>query len=475
MFLILEKNYKRQLSLAALLLNTERKIHLKELAQFQNCSTKTCTQDLYELQKRMPSNWEIVFENNLVYLVKNGTGNFNWLYNQYFESSLSFEFFKTSFKDTSKSVFHFSEELFISKSHLYKKIANFKKALPDEISFSSTTMSLIGEELYIRLALSGVIAKVPSYKKWGFDINSITEDSNYITMIEKELQIKFNPLAKLRFLYWIETCKRRRHMHPIETLRVDKLPFYLALSEETKATLMRNQLPINEMEVMTLMLGAHLNFPYFIDNSEEKYLELFRNHYPENYSLAKAMAESLIGQDSSEYAYVVLYIANLLTIFKEYDYLQFFHTELFCPIEGVEKIVSKKIQNVVEQNCLDLNKREQANLAMYIYNACSNKVVETICSPIKIAFYSEGSLIFQESMVNKIVNRYQGLVEVCLDENAYKDCDLIICDSFFDTENLQQINNRQAVYMWETIPIKRNWHELDELIMEITYNKNVNG
>ncbi|EJQ43630.1 hypothetical protein IEQ_04958 [Bacillus cereus BAG6X1-2] len=144
---------------------TERKIHIlealnngktlvssKDLADQLQCTKRTIINDIAQLKKELPKNWDVISVKTSGYiLIKPMTDSILPIINNYLEESVIYKIMLGIFNNKQYTLEKWSQLLFIDKSTLWKYLKNYKSILNENmLRINSRKIQLKGDEFNIR-------------------------------------------------------------------------------------------------------------------------------------------------------------------------------------------------------------------------------------------------------------------------------------------------------------------------------------
>lgn len=146
--------------------------------------------------------------NNYISVVKGDNANVTLIYSYLLRSSLNYKILKFVFLKGNYSIEKLSMLTYVSQATLYRNINEINTILKD-YSLKLESGKIHGDEVQICSFYYQLFFAAESYDNL-LKLEDSFNNKNIISGIEKIINIKINPLDRLRLLLWIEIMKRRR-------------------------------------------------------------------------------------------------------------------------------------------------------------------------------------------------------------------------------------------------------------------------
>ena len=147
---IMETSSLRQLAILNKILRSTEPISLIQLAEENKVVLSTIKNDLSVLKEITENKWEFKLKDRKVYLQKPLNEDYDTVYKKYLIEGFLYKFLAITFRTNKPSSVIMCQQLYVSHSHFYKKIAKLQKILPEGITIDLNSLSLNGDELKIR-------------------------------------------------------------------------------------------------------------------------------------------------------------------------------------------------------------------------------------------------------------------------------------------------------------------------------------
>lgn len=151
--LIYNKSAKRKIQILEILSGEQKSISSIELAKQINCSNRTITSEISELNISLPETWDIIGEKSRGYMLqKPTTDSLSPIIMSSIKDSMVFKILTEIFINKYYSLEKWSQILYINKSTLRSNLKNFEKSIltPNNLEFKLGLIKINGEEINIR-------------------------------------------------------------------------------------------------------------------------------------------------------------------------------------------------------------------------------------------------------------------------------------------------------------------------------------
>ncbi|EGO5074396.1 hypothetical protein H6227_002550, partial [Enterococcus faecalis] len=227
MDLIIEKNYVRELNIIKKLLDVNDWLSINELTKINKVVLRTVIQDIDNIKRNLPKDWDIILKDSRVKIYKTAQSNYGHIYGAYLKKSFSYQVLRNFFVGTNNSVISLCNDLHVSHSHFYKKIQKVQMLLPKGVHFNLEKLCLDGDEIQIRFIYFNLMSVTDCITDFGFTETSFLSIEKNIKEVLESLRIELSAVGKKHCKYWLGICYKRNkncidtsnlvHRNPIES------------------------------------------------------------------------------------------------------------------------------------------------------------------------------------------------------------------------------------------------------------------
>ncbi|QWH65962.1 HTH domain-containing protein [Bacillus wiedmannii] len=179
--LIYNKSAKRKIQILEILSGEQKSISSIELAKQINCSNRTITSEISELNISLPETWDIIGEKSRGYMLqKPTTDSLSPIIMSSIKDSMVFKILTEIFINKYYSLEKCSQILYINKSTLRSNLKDFEKSIltPNNLEFKLGLIKINGEEINIRFLYKAFFFSIEQYTNVISLPNDLTENIN---------------------------------------------------------------------------------------------------------------------------------------------------------------------------------------------------------------------------------------------------------------------------------------------------------
>ncbi|WP_239257356.1 helix-turn-helix domain-containing protein [Listeria ilorinensis] len=464
MDLILEKKLKRQLIIIQAMLKNYTTISLQEVAELTNVSIKTSEKDLQEISLTLQEDYELKQTRHHTYYLTDASSN-DWttIYYLYLKKSVVYYFLTASMRGRS-NIRKGSRDIFISESHLYKKVMLFNNIMPEDIKLSTSALRLSGNEISIRYLLWKIIRDDPDLEAWGITNAIYQEAVHTINMIQKVTHIELCPSAQNKMIIWAAICKIRRKEHPVTSQEMRRYVLKKDINIE-KMSILYDKFASktdNTNEIMLVLNGLRLTPSSYMQLTQSWFIESSKVVKWVNYLFKKLKIEN-----SVESKKLKILVTDLVTFSNHFVHMYELKNETVQIHSLLGQIIYSYIASQIKQvvsadkNRSVYNDRFQKFLTDLIYIHGWSILRNQVMQPVYISVYNSYSKELRKIIEKKINTYFEGYIEI-----KNKEREIIISDCPLSDDKATD------VIIWKNVPDDNDWKRLEKKVSQIFYQKN---
>ncbi|ENZ7248585.1 helix-turn-helix domain-containing protein [Enterococcus hirae] len=476
---IMETSSLRQLAILNKILRSTEPISLIQLAEENKVVLSTIKNDLSVLKEITENKWEFKLKDRKVYLQKPLNEDYDTVYKKYLIEGFLYKFLAITFRTNKPSSVIMCQQLYVSHSHFYKKIAKLQKILPEGITIDLNSLSLNGDELKIRCLYYSLIKFSGRPEDFSIYSEDLNNELKWLKKIETHFEVKFSLYLENLYSVWLTICTRRYRQSPIHLTHFSLSivnPVQQFIRQELKKAAKEYSL-LSEDELLARTLIWYIYpFPYYANNQlAKKALIKYKEQLNEEYFFTcKLLNIQDIDTDKKE---LMLYIIDTLYILPIAEVLitiqgekyEFPPAPSFLPLE----LVMEKISRVNTQLTYGLSTYQIEILSKIIIRHLCCSLTESLINPIIINIHSKFGLTIEKDIGKLIRSKYKELVQIQHSHTiATFNPDIIISD-YPEIKNFYKKNIKKTFTFlaWEIPNTSKNWQELDVAITQLIYQQ----
>ncbi|MEW4424034.1 helix-turn-helix domain-containing protein [Enterococcus hirae] len=476
---IMETSALRQLAILKKILRSTEPISLIQLAEENKVVLSTIKNDLSVLKEITENKWEFKLKDRKVYLQKPLNEDYDTVYKKYLIEGFLYKFLAITFRTNKPSSVIMCQQLYVSHSHFYKKIAKLQKILPEGITIDLNSLSLIGDELKIRCLYYSLIKFSGRPEDFSIYSEDLNNELKWLKKIETHFEVNFSLYLENLYSVWLTICTRRYRQSPIQLTHFSLSivnPVQQFIRQELKKAAKEYSL-LSEDELLARTLIWYIYpFPYYANNQlAKKALIKYKDQLNEDYFFTcRLLNIQDIDTDKKE---LMLYIIDTLYILPIAEVLitiqgekyEFPPAPSFLPLE----LVMEKISRVNTQLTYGLSTYQIEILSKIIIHHLCCSLTESSINPIIINIHSKFGLTIEKDIGKLIRSKYKEFVQIQHSHTiATFNPDIIISD-YPEIKNFYKKNIKKTFTFlaWEIPNTSKNWQELDVAITQLIYQQ----
>ncbi|PFA72350.1 helix-turn-helix domain containing protein [Bacillus cereus] len=453
--LINDKGVQRKISILELLNNNKDYMSSNSLAAYLECSSRTILNDIYELKRDLPENWDISSIKSKGHkIIKPINENINLIIYNYLKDSIIFKIMVGIFNGKHYTLEKWSQILFINKTTLKSILQKFNKTLKmSRIKLTFRVLKLEGNEINIRYFYTLFFYLMESYTSEFYE-NCLLRGKVKRIINSYDLQLNLNLLANAIYVFVNRNVNKYNVKQQIGTnYRLDckQLECFKeilsAIENHYKLKLSENEIQIFKLCFFLALKNNKTQkmeiFNYYNSQSNiyKLYNELFKTIEEEN-QLNEFMKNKLIFE-------LGVYIYKISILNHYHLPIQYLINRAVGPSKRFVKLYKKNYSIILKWNKLfnneKFNKYEIEYLAMYV-------TLHLYSNPKKIYILLKfsGTTIEENGVYLSLKNKLGEAVEIHRRENRKVKYDYIVANHIIEKTktpvfNISRNNNLKEI------------------------------
>ncbi|HFU7090130.1 TPA: helix-turn-helix domain-containing protein [Bacillus cereus] len=431
--LITDKSAKRKIRILEILSVEQKLITSIELAKQLNCSTRTITSEINELNTVLPENWDIISEKARGYILKKPpTASLSPIIMSYIQDSLFFKILIETFHNKYYSLEKWSQILYVNKITLRSNLKQFNESIlnANKLEFNPGVIKLNGDEINIRFL----------YKSFFFSIERYT---NVISLPDDLMQMINNALnlynVKIDFSLLKVILYVSIHRIISNNFADTKIQFPIIFTPEQSLcfgeiiSIIKDYCMVNltKNEIDTLNLAFFL---CSISDTQQKvetlkYFERGNENYYQSFLKLVNMIISNNKRHNIEYDYLkfelCIYFYKLY-VAKQYNFsMDCFYTQPNYLVPSLQEmydtnyLIISKWNHTINQG--EFNENDISHLVQHTIH-----ILYAIYSKKKVLFVYSGNQAYKNLAYTTLKAHFEDAINICLNLDNSTKYDLII-------------------------------------------------
>lgn len=497
----LDKKEQRDLKILNLLYSDDRWWTGDELAKAANCSIETAlksVETLTYLADDLDNVYSITSQKNRgSCLTLTPNCSYARIESLYYRQTITYQLLDLIFQRRDLTMDELSEELFLSRSTLYRKLKNIEEILNNNnLRLDKNTLTVQGDELYLREFYYIFYWSIVHTEDWPFAnvrqeiityrINTFTQEGLLTISAIEKAQIAFR--LAINFI-------RYQHKHFITTLPSEVVidAEREVLLTEISAFFTANVPPTHQMREIKYLSLIIVTYPYLGEYNNEVSLKNIVNWHREQETLTYQVTDLLIKKLCKIYPNPALkeQLQQPKVLFLLYSAANY--ALLFPKMGAHDKIASnwyKQMANFEKEHPSFYHNLEKTILEIYQTEAYHDYLMTPYYSfytIYNIFNYSLDITSFEEAISIKLISAGNPINELALSERLQQQMkyhllistsqgrddskevfDLLISDVPLEGKDRPKA---RMDYIWDAPPSNRDWQNLNQIISDLVLNK----